>query len=551
MPTEKHPVPQHVMGIEFKLVGDLNVRQFFFLLGGGVLIFFLLRSGAPFYFKWPSALFFAMCTLIAAFVPLEGRRADQWIRSFFNSVFSPTQRIWKRSVSAPTFISDEFINSLRKEAYSVAPQNERWRLKRFIEEFEEKEEKTKLDLKIDQFLNNLNFDQPLPEGVAPKISKKIEIPKRERPEEVTAEKAEQERPEVTKPVEKEPSAKKRKVTLEESPTLAAEVNWSSENVITIPVAGAKQKRYVTTVSNVRPGRKLKNLPRIQGEIVMPVKGKRVIMPQGEEPDDIEGFKIKEDRTEELATPLHKGEEQPSQPEVKTEKAVDTLPYAPEEKEVEEDKEPITERIVSEKTKKTAQGLQEKINQLTRQISILGKRLKQAQTGGKDSQMADLYQKQIKQLEEEKDSLFKKGGKKIPQKEDEEKEKEKEKEKQEQEIARSISLKKKKKPSKKPAKAKKEEKAVEYRGLGAEPNIIHGVVRDKQGSVVSNAVIIVEDEEGNPVRALKTDPLGHFAITTKLPNGKYKIKTSRDDLKFGIMETQLKGETPPPLKIIAK
>ncbi len=554
MPTEKHPVPQHIMGIEFKLVGDLNVRQFFFLIGGGVLTFLVLRSGIVFYWKWPLAIFFSLTALIAAFVPLGGRRADQWIRNFFHAVFSPTQRIWKKSVVVPTFISDEFVNSLTKEVYSVAPQDERWRLKRFMEEFEEKEKKTKIDMEIDQFTNKLDFDQPLPESVELEISKKIEVPKYEKPEQKEEEKEKKRKePEIKekKKVKKKQAAKRKSITIEKEPTLAAEVNWSSENVITIPIAGAKKKKYVTTVSNVRPGRKMKNLPTIKGEIVMPVKGKTVIPPK----DEPEGFKT----GGEVETEIKKEPEiKKAPPQAKEETA------AAEKKETKEESrisaiEPQTKSVKpdpveqSEEEKKKSVSLKERIAQLTESIHILGERKEKAEKVEDDEQMVDLYQKQIDQLEEEKTSLLESVedsepleavGTKIAKQQSKEKE-------QEEKAKSTIQFSQKKKVYKKREEKEQKEKEVgEHHIIGAGPNIIYGIVKDSSGSVVPGAVVIIEDEEGNPVRALKTDRLGHFAIATRLPNGKYRVKVSKGDLNFDIMEKQLTGEKPPALEITA-
>lgn len=42
----KHPVPQNVMDVEFKVVGDLTVRQVMYLFIGGILIFIFSDQGS-------------------------------------------------------------------------------------------------------------------------------------------------------------------------------------------------------------------------------------------------------------------------------------------------------------------------------------------------------------------------------------------------------------------------------------------------------------------------------------------------------------------------
>ena len=34
MPLQQHPVPQHIASYEFKLIGDMTIKQFAYLAGG-------------------------------------------------------------------------------------------------------------------------------------------------------------------------------------------------------------------------------------------------------------------------------------------------------------------------------------------------------------------------------------------------------------------------------------------------------------------------------------------------------------------------------------
>ncbi|MDP2670930.1 MAG: hypothetical protein Q8P13_00455 [bacterium] len=83
-----------------------------------------------------------------------------------------------------------------------------------------------------------------------------------------------------------------------------------------------------------------------------------------------------------------------------------------------------------------------------------------------------------------------------------------------------------------------------------PNVVNGIVRDKGGLLVSGAVMIIKDEKGEPVRALKSNKIGQFVISTPLPNGTYNIELEKDSLEFDITQVQLGGEIMKPIEIKA-
>jgi hypothetical protein len=56
-----------------------------------------------------------------------------------------------------------------------------------------------------------------------------------------------------------------------------------------------------------------------------------------------------------------------------------------------------------------------------------------------------------------------------------------------------------------------------------PNVVVGIVRDPRGNNLSNILVEIKDKDGNPVRAFKTNPLGHFASATPLAAGTYTIE----------------------------
>jgi hypothetical protein len=83
------------------------------------------------------------------------------------------------------------------------------------------------------------------------------------------------------------------------------------------------------------------------------------------------------------------------------------------------------------------------------------------------------------------------------------------------------------------------------------NVLVGMVVDGQGKIVENAIIEIEDSEGNPSRVLRTNPLGQFKSSTQLANGDYMVITEKNDLKFDVVKVSMKGEIIEPIIVRAK
>ncbi|HUD19184.1 MAG TPA: PrgI family protein [Patescibacteria group bacterium] len=96
---EQHPVPQNVTTFQFRLIGDMTIKQFGYLAGGAILAYISFKLPLPFFFTWPLTTVFAIGGVGFAFVPVEERPMDIWVLSFIKSVYSPTQFVWARGVT--------------------------------------------------------------------------------------------------------------------------------------------------------------------------------------------------------------------------------------------------------------------------------------------------------------------------------------------------------------------------------------------------------------------------------------------------------------------
>lgn len=84
-----------------------------------------------------------------------------------------------------------------------------------------------------------------------------------------------------------------------------------------------------------------------------------------------------------------------------------------------------------------------------------------------------------------------------------------------------------------------------------PNVVSGVIKDINGMLLSDVVLVVKDSVGNSVRALKSNKIGRFAISTPLPNGVYTMELEKEGNEFDIVQINLEGEIMLPIEIRAR
>jgi len=85
----------------------------------------------------------------------------------------------------------------------------------------------------------------------------------------------------------------------------------------------------------------------------------------------------------------------------------------------------------------------------------------------------------------------------------------------------------------------------------EPNIVVGMVTDQKGKIIENAIIEIQDIEGNPVRALRTNQLGQFRSVAALAKGGYVLLTEKEGFQFDIIKIKVEDKVIEPIKIKAK
>lgn len=104
---EQHPIPQQISSYQFRLVGDMTLKQFFQLAGGALISLLIYSTGLHPIIKWPLIVFFALFGAALAFLPFEERPLEQWIVAFFRSIYSPTLFQWRKTTTQPVYFQPE------------------------------------------------------------------------------------------------------------------------------------------------------------------------------------------------------------------------------------------------------------------------------------------------------------------------------------------------------------------------------------------------------------------------------------------------------------
>lgn len=130
--NRQHAVPQNIMDVEFKIIGDLTMRQFFYLALFSAIAYASFTTFNNPVFKYPISMISALIGLGFAFVPIEERGLDQWTVNFIKAVYAPTQRIWKKEPMLPKAFSFESINVVQQEIIALSPTLSRRKLEQYL-----------------------------------------------------------------------------------------------------------------------------------------------------------------------------------------------------------------------------------------------------------------------------------------------------------------------------------------------------------------------------------------------------------------------------------
>lgn len=568
--VKQHAVPQNIMQVEFKVIGELTMRQFFYCVITAVLAVGAFKSGLPSLVRVPIAGVIALAGVAIAFLPVQDRGLDQWVANFFAAIYSPTQRIWKKEVAPPAYFLYQSAAILKSEMMIVAPTASRRRLEQYLEHEELQEIKEDpLDIleniyikKVKDFFSN----EATPEAV-------IEIAPAPRyetlPKETPWVPPPQPIQEMTTPsvpvvptvtvapiVQTPPKAEliKPQKTQEQVKVPYETPKLQAITVGIQPKAVAKEQRKWSIPSSGAPdpitpdrlaGRRFTNLSKTQGEIVLPVRGERMLKTSDET--------ITEDINEK-AEKLMQLIERIKKEEIQRGKVKEITGYK-----TPQDNEHVTpqEKPINELTQDTISEIKGENEQLTKQIENLKNSISRGtMTEAEKSQV----QEQIGKLQKEKFEADSKIATLSAQVADLELKLAKLGTEPPKVIVQKV-IEQVKVPVipvssndiNPPQKVIQKASYAKVSPLTNVPNVINGVVKDTTGKLVEGAVAIIKDSREDTVRALKTNELGQFAITTPVSNGSYVVEISKEEsgLKFDLVSLEANGTVLQPIEFIGK
>jgi hypothetical protein len=135
----QHPIPQNVMDVEFKVVGDLTVRQLMYLFAGGIFAYIIYRSELPGFWRIIILFITIVITIAIAFIPYEERGLDKWLMSFLKAMTMPTQMVWRKTYSPPAYFLSDYANIIKNEIITLTPAKSRNKLDDYLGQLSESE----------------------------------------------------------------------------------------------------------------------------------------------------------------------------------------------------------------------------------------------------------------------------------------------------------------------------------------------------------------------------------------------------------------------------
>lgn len=81
-----------------------------------------------------------------------------------------------------------------------------------------------------------------------------------------------------------------------------------------------------------------------------------------------------------------------------------------------------------------------------------------------------------------------------------------------------------------------------------PNKIVGMILSQNNDLLTNAIVEIQTLEGNIARAVKTNALGQFFVTTPLKSGEYNIIIEKSGYQFQPQHIKIEGKIIQPMEI---
>ena len=583
--NRQHAIPQSIMSVEFKIIGDLTLRQFFFLLIFCGLAYASFMTVGAFIIKWLLVIFFVGLGLCFAFLPLGDRGLDVWIINFLKAMLLPNQFVYRKQEAIPNVFLYQNLDVLRSELITLTPTSSRRKIEAYLEQQEAPFDKLDIDeksyiLKVKEAYSSgyagfssssvtttVVEDVPQPNTIKPSTTEKIDTtseeiqvttstpvtttpapvapPSQNLTElELPAPKAWQSQPipSIVKPVvvASAPTPQVVQKTQAEpapliTPSIIKPIADNHNEIIrrdtvahheTIKKQPQVQDSYYspTMTPDMHIGRRFINLAGEagRGEIILPIRGEQVLKSIGSAQFDRDETEKESQKVQQLDNLIN----QIKSREVVQKQLIESQKI--------KDEEEAKKRRLAEET----QGAKQR--EVVKEQARLEAEEKARQQVAQEQERLQKLRDQEEQLRHQKEGLIKK------QRTDEE-----ERQKREKERVAMVTVATEAKDRTIPLKSAQTAESPSI------ANIIWGlVITNYQGGKVPvpGVVVVIRNQRNEVVRAVKTSALGKFGITTPLINGAYTVevdKEKKSGLTFEISAFEAKGEPIPTIEIVGK
>jgi len=103
---EQHPIPRQITSFEFKLIGFMTLRQFLYLVVFCPLGYIFFKLFPIPILNFILAAITALFGVALAFVPINDRPLDVWIKNFIRRLNSPTQYVFHKANLPVSFLQN-------------------------------------------------------------------------------------------------------------------------------------------------------------------------------------------------------------------------------------------------------------------------------------------------------------------------------------------------------------------------------------------------------------------------------------------------------------
>lgn len=107
---DNHPIPQDITGFQFKLIGDMTIKQFAYLALGTIIGWAIFSLPIISFIKIPFSAFFIVLGVAFAFFSVSGRPMDTMIVNFLKATLSPTQFVYQKIGAAVRYIPQQKVS---------------------------------------------------------------------------------------------------------------------------------------------------------------------------------------------------------------------------------------------------------------------------------------------------------------------------------------------------------------------------------------------------------------------------------------------------------